>query len=216
MATIELLVEKFRLRVTADRDEIPQVTANLARQFAGMLEPAAGLATNSPPRKVIPSSPSPEVNGNDKENGNSNETRKANRKNARADGVGAASKSEPINYVHDSGNWGFPQQEFTTLEKAVYVLYIVEQMTTKTELPAGVITATFNKHYKQAGQVRPSNISKYLGAARSQRPSPVDLNTTAEPNAWFLTSEGKKIAEQLVMKSRGLFSEEKTKTNGAN
>jgi hypothetical protein len=86
----------------------------------------------------------------------------------------------------------------------MYLLFVSETQGSPKELSAGTIAKWFNQHFKSAGALRPSNVSKYLRAALGAKPALVGEDATKSPSVWYLTTEGRKAAEQLVIKARGL------------
>jgi hypothetical protein len=100
--------------------------------------------------------------------------------------------------------WGFPDQKFSTQEKSVYLLFVSEAQGGPKELTAGTIATWFNQHFKSAGSIRPSNVSKYLREGLGAKPALVGEDATKSPSEWYLTTEGRRAAEQLVIKARGV------------
>jgi len=52
--------------------------------------------------------------------------------------------------------------------------------------------------------IRPSNVSRDLGKAKTVAPAKVNEDSTKSPSTWFLTVEGEKTAVELVTAGRGL------------
>ena len=74
----------------------------------------------------------------------------------------------------------------------------MEQEAGKTQVSAGQLAATFNKHFKQAKTIRASNVSRDFGKLKSQKPALTDDDNTQSPAEWFLTEAGKEKARSLV------------------
>lgn len=66
------------------------------------------------------------------------------------------------------------------------------------------IVATFNKHFRQSGQLTTGNVNRDLGVLKGKSPSQIGEDATKEPSAWFLTTEGKTSARKLVQEALGL------------
>jgi hypothetical protein len=100
---------------------------------------------------------------------------------------------------HDASKWGSPRQEWSTANKALWLLYVVGKQAGRNELTAHQIEATFNRHFRQAKQILVQNIARDLGKLRSQaKDAPVGEDATMDPSPWFLTEAGQLRAQELV------------------
>ena len=70
-------------------------------------------------------------------------------------------------------------------------------------MSGGTISATFNKYFKEAGVISTSNVNRDLGRAKAKLPAQVNSDVNKTPAEWYLTTEGKKIAEQFVKEAVG-------------
>jgi hypothetical protein len=109
----------------------------------------------------------------------------------------------PIDWRHDPSKWGSPQQGWVTSDKAIWLLYVVSKEVNVSELNARVITNTFNKHFRQAGQLFVGNINRDLGKLKGRSPAVIAEDTIKDPPAWFLTDAGIKHAQGLIAQSIG-------------
>jgi hypothetical protein len=207
---IKMKLTGFELEVEGTRDEVPQIARNIGQQFVGMLQPAAGIVEGevvTPAGRVLPAAPlaSPATGG---ENGAGGVKRKsAGRK--RRGGVPSASASGAatdlvVEFTHDPAVYGTPKQEWSTANKALWLLYVVGKQAGRNELTAHQIEATFNKYFRQAKQILVQNIARDLGKLRNQpKDAPVAEDNTMEPSPWFLTEAGARRAAQLVAEALG-------------
>lgn len=108
---------------------------------------------------------------------------------------GSDSNNDVINFRHDSARHGMPKQEWNTAQKALWLLYILQDSGIASELPAGPISRTFKKHFRQFGNVTAPNVSRDLGKLKAKNPSPVGEDTTKSPSVWYLTEEGCRQAQ---------------------
>jgi hypothetical protein len=92
---------------------------------------------------------------------------------------------------------------WTSLQKSLWLLYVVENILSKSELTVTQISETFNKHFRQAKTIRPSNVSRDLGQKKIGNKALVGENTTVTPSSWYLTEEGKKFVQNLLTESKG-------------
>jgi hypothetical protein len=115
-------------------------------------------------------------------------------------GTGASDNSV-LDWRHAPEKYGSPKQSWTASQKIVWTLYVAGKETGTTEMGAGQICRTFNKHFRQAGQLIPQNMPRDLArlktGPRGELPQ-VSENSTGRPAKWFLTEAGEKTAQQLI------------------
>jgi hypothetical protein len=189
-------IKELEFDLEADKDDAPQIANSVARQLGNLLDPVdAGTSS----RKFVLPARSTDLAAEPIHDVAPAKARKAR---AARNGSGA-STSPPAAFAHDVEKFGFPEQAFSTLEKSLYVLYVAEAQGAPRELSAVTVTNWFNQIFKSAGAVRGSNVSKYLRGALTAKPAPVGEDVTKSPSVWYLTTEGRKTAEQLVIRARG-------------
>lgn len=187
-------VEKLELEVEADRpDAAPMITQAVHQQLTGLLKPAE-VMVNDPSRQ---SSLIVEPQLDDHTNGGRRRTKPT------AKTGDSNAKAKPLDFTHDVSKWGTPKQSFTAPEKAIWLLYVIEQQTGTKALGAQTIVQTFNKHFRQAGLLNPRNINRDLAKPKQAARPQVGEDTTKTPPEWFLTDEGKTLAVKLVAKAIG-------------
>ena len=118
-----------------------------------------------------------------------------------------ADETKPLVWTHDPNRWGTPSQNWTTAEKAQWLLHVVSQQTDIREIPSSQIAATFNKHFREAGPIRPQNVARDLGKLKTESPAPVSQDTMKDSKPWFLTQSGKTKAAELVSQGLGRSSD---------
>ncbi|MEO1009254.1 MAG: hypothetical protein AAFX79_11870 [Planctomycetota bacterium] len=201
---VKLEVQGFKLEVEGERDDIPLIAENIGRQFTSALEPAANIAEGTPPRRPIANTAPATAQSPSKPR------RKRNR-------PATASASENIlNWDHNPERWGNPLQTWTTAEKSIWLLYVLEHELGRTAVAGPVLAATFNQHFKQAKTVHPPNVTRDLGKIKTGSNSDVGEDTTTSPSEWYLTSSGKKRAVKLIEQALGgTGAEEESDLHGA-
>jgi hypothetical protein len=194
---IKMKMTGLELEIEGTKDDIPIISQNLAAQFGGMLSPAANIIQGTRPaipRGVVehPAAETEQVKGR-------------KRSSKRTSALGGDSKSpKHFDWTHDVQQWGTPLQDWNPLQKSIWLLYVAKAQGAADEMSPGQISNTFNKHFRQAGLIRPSNVSRDLGKAKTTAPAKVNEDSTKSPATWFLTSEGEKAAVELVSAGRGL------------
>jgi hypothetical protein len=110
-----------------------------------------------------------------------------------------------IDWKQDPSKLGAPQQDWTTATKSIWLLYVVSQEASILELTGGEIAATFNKHFRQSGEIKTGQVNRDLGQLKGLKGQPalVAEDTTKTPSAWSLTQEGERRALDLVAEALG-------------
>ena len=194
---VVLKIQGFEMEIEGSRTDVPAITRSLSQQIAGLLLPAAQIADASSPTELTSPAEVIEQGGKRRKHGN------ATRRVGSAPRGDTVNKDVAIDWVHDSGIWGTPMQSWSTATKSIWLLYVVEKEKGISELAAANITATFNKHFKQAKRIMVGNVSRDLGKLKMGSDAPVSEDTTKSPSTWFLTNAGKKKAESLVAGALG-------------
>lgn len=194
---IKLRLQGFELDYEGERDDVAAVTRSLSNQIAGLMTPPSQIANGgSPSDHLIDVTPD-----------SSSDERKSSRKKSAGSARGSSGKAAPaIDFVNDPARFGTPSQSWSLTQKAMWILFVVSELQSITSLPAGVIGRTFNKHFRQTGEIRPSNISRDLGRVKTKvgdTPPLVGEDTTKSPSEWFLAEEGTRQVRELISKSIG-------------
>lgn len=187
----EIKISGVELEIEDEREQATAALAALQNQLAGVVQPAVSKA-------LLGVGPIIEANPVDGQNGAGSPGRKRRRLGSSSSGKSSESSVEPIALVHDPAKFGNPQQNWSTPKKGVWLLWVVEQATGKTQLTITEIVNTFNQHYRQFGTISASNLSRDFGALRKKNPPPVGVDTNQDPQRWFLLDSGKTWAEQLA------------------
>lgn len=195
---IKLRLQGFELDVEGERHEVASATQSISNQLASLMTPpnqvvSDGGAAGEGLIDVTPVSP--------------RDDKKSNRKKSGSTVRGSNGNAAPaIDFVNDPARFGTPSQAWSLVQKAMWTLYVVGELKHVTSLSAGVIGRTFNKHFRQTGEIRPSNISRDLGKMKTKvgdTPPLVGEDTTKAPSEWFLVEEGTRQVRELVSKSVG-------------
>jgi hypothetical protein len=195
---IKLRLQGFELDVEGERQEVAVATRSISNQLAALMTPSSQVVNGGNPAgdrliDLIPEPASDQQKPGRRKTGNI--TRGSSGKNAPA-----------IDFVNDPARFGTPSQSWNLIQKAMWTLFVIGELKDITSLSAGVIGRTFNKHFRQAGEIRPSNISRDLGRVKAKvgdTPPLVGEDTTKSPSEWFLVEEGNRQVRELIAKSLG-------------
>lgn len=194
---IKLRLQGFELDVEGEKQDVAIATQSISDQLANLITPPNIVNGGTPPgQQMIDVTPNPP-----------SEDRKSSRKKSGNSARGSSGKATPaIDFVNDPARFGTPSQSWNLTRKAMWTLFVVGELKNITSLSASVIGRTFNKHFRQSGEIRPSNISRDLGKVKTKvgnTPPLVAENTTKNPPEWFLTDEGSRQVRELISKSVG-------------
>ena len=199
---IKLKLQGLELEVEGSKEDIPLIANNVAAQLGGLIAPASDMAEGSDPlhaREPINVTPALQANGD----ATPRRRRSAPRRNGGATSAGNGEASpEVFDWRHDANTWGSPSQEWSPVQKAVWMLFVAGKQNVTQEMTTLQVGKTFNKHFRQAGLLIQKNLARDLRKGK-QTPAKLSEDTTQNPPRWFLTDEGNKYAELLVRAARG-------------
>jgi hypothetical protein len=132
------------------------------------------------------------------EDGEITEVKTSSRKRRTNSGGSRGEKVKAIDFKNDPTKNGAPLQSWSTLDKAIWLLYVLQAEMMISELSASEVAETFNKHFKQQGKIRSSNISRDFGTQKAGAKALVGENNAVTPAKWYLTEEGSKVAQRLI------------------
>lgn len=197
--SMKLKVQGFELEVSGTREDAEKMTQAIKEQMAGLLPPVSTIldgATDAnnddlPLFNVTPRT-EPAV-------------KKARRKRgpvAAAAGGSGDKSNVGVTFAHDPERFGTPSQDWKTAEKAVWFLYAHKESGNSGQLTAKEIADTFNLHFKESGVIATGNVKRDLGALKAkEKPAPV--GNDAVQGTWYLTEEGRRRAQTLVIQALG-------------
>jgi len=194
---IKVRLRGLEMDIDGTRDDVPIITSNLGRQFAGLLEPAAHIVEGA---VELEAEERPAVAAVEETPSRSRLSRRVKRAAPARPGTNGAAESI---WKHDPAKWGSPQQGWSAADKAIWLLYVSGQEIQVKEMSSSTVASAFNQMFREAGMIRAGNLPRDLGRLKAQAPALVGEDTTKTPPTWFLTIEGTKKAEDLVKQARG-------------
>lgn len=209
---IKMKLTGLELEIEGSREEMPQIARNLGQQFTGLLQPAAGIIEGQvlpEVGRVIAAPVAPSVTPVGALNGTGNRKRSPRKRRLASAptfvaGQSAAPADLVVDYTHDAAAYGTPKQDWTTVQKAIWLLYVIGEQANRRELTVHQIEATFNRYFREAKQILVQNIARDLGKQRQKaKDAPVAEDTTMDPSPWYLTEAGRREAQALVAQALG-------------
>jgi len=203
---IEFELTGLKLKIKGDSDEVAGKVADLQRQVQGVMNTIGAITqgASAPALAPAPAAQNGAVNPAHKVieavTENASTARKGKAPGPRK-GAPKAPRAEPVDLKHDVEKYGFPQQEWNTAQKAMWLLYVLSNQTGQHEYSAPVLAATFNKHFKSFGSVLAHNLARDLNAQK-RKTGWVNSDATQEPPTWLLLEVGKKAMAKLIEESK--------------
>jgi len=186
---ITFKIKELELQVEGTREEVATITNSVGQQFQGLMQPRGSMGDPS----ALANTPLQIT-----EDGEITEIKNSSKKRRPSSGQSKVEKAKALDLTNDPAKYGAPVQGWPALDKAVWLLYVVQNILGISELSASEISETFNKHFKQLGKIRSSNISRDFGNKKAGAKAIVGENANVYPAKWFLTEEGNKMAQRLI------------------
>jgi hypothetical protein len=188
----EVKLGSVEFSVEGEREDAQKMSHEIERQLSGMIHAPAVMT----PTAMTPG------NGNQRvlEGQVINDNNDSGPKKKRKTGGSGSSKtsSEEINFVHDPAKYGTPQQSWSTAEKAIWLLYIVNEQAKVSELTSYHIAKNFNKHFKASKTIGHGNVMTALEKEKTKGTnSTVGSNNNDGTTKYFLTQAGIAMAQRL-------------------
>lgn len=195
---VKLKLTGFELEIEGSREDVPLMAQAVGQQMSGLLLPASGIVEGeivedrNLPQATLEAQPKPRK-------------KQVSRRRSPNSTPNGEHSVVTTDWRHDPLKWGNHQQDWTTADKSIWLLYVVSKEANVSELPGSEVSATFNKHFRQSGQIRTGQINRDLGQAKGLKGKPalVSEDPTKNPSAWYITHEGEKRAQELVVKAVG-------------
>jgi hypothetical protein len=192
---MKLKLQGFELEIEGNREDASVIGRSIGDQISGMLSPSLNIVEG----EIVSSrtqnvAPAPMLEETPKRRG----SRRAKSASTGAENNGSSS----IEFRNDPSKYATPTQQWSTADKAIWLLYVVKEVSQVPELSTGQIVKTFNTHFRQAKTITSSNVSRDLGKLKISSPSLVGEDPTKSPSVWFLTDEGMRKAQELIANAR--------------
>lgn len=193
---IKMKLQGLELEIEGAREDAAAISQNIGAQLSSMMQPVTGIIDGEVPHKNGFSNSAPQI---------INVTAKKPRRARQSYGMPAndVEGSQALNFVSSPEKFGNPQQTWKTADKALWLIYVLQENELGTEFSTKTIVETFNTHFKQSGKITTSNVSRDVGRLKTKKPALVGENASSNPPTWFLVEEGRKRAQGLVAEALG-------------
>jgi hypothetical protein len=193
---IKFKITGLELEMQGTREDVQTMTAGINQQFHGLLQSPSLIASDGAVASGF-AEPRPELQLSSAAPTKNSRPRK-NRTTSTAPGKTA----KALELVNKPDLYGTPTQNWKAVDKAIWLLYVLKKESNVEEVSGQVLVWTFNKHFKEAGMLRPSNIVRDLGTRKLGATPQLGENANTTPSGWFLTQAGIEQAENLIKSLR--------------
>jgi hypothetical protein len=183
-------IKELNIEFEGEREDLPQVRKDLSNHLTQVMPMPSGLGPVAGPAS------GPQLN----HSLNAADEVKPRKTRSRSSSSASGKKSEVFTFVHDAEMWGTPQQGWNPTRKGLWLLRVLAEVRQVDAYTVGELAANFNKHFKQAGQITASNLSRDFGKVKGTF---VTELTNEEPSKWSLMQKGIAEADKLVRLAKG-------------
>lgn len=193
---MKLKLQGFELEIEGNREDASVIGRSIGEQISGMIAPTMNIVDGEfTSSTAAPTSSTPAISDD-------TPRRKAQRR-ARSTSASTERDSAPaVELRNDPSKYATPTQQWSTAEKAIWLLYVVKEANGISELGTAQIVKTFNTHFRQAKTIQHGNVNRDLGKLKITSPALVGEDTTKSPTKWFLTDEGVRKVQALIADAR--------------
>lgn len=199
-------VGNFELEVVGERNDMPQLKEAALQHVRGLLGPAVQVVdgASAQAQRTLPFGDGGSPMEDHNEVQVSSKARASRRAKATNGKAGVKANANPLDWKPDTQRFGEPKVAWSNFEKGAWLLYCYRKEPGSGGLTAGVIAATFNKHFPHAKQIVLSYLTRDLQRnAKSTKPV-VSEDSTQDPSTWYMTEFGGQYVEDLIAKAKAV------------
>lgn len=177
--SVKIKLQGLEIEVEGTQENAPRLAQRVGEQIGALIKPSLLLEVGRN-GGAIPDAPE---SGDDK-----------GKKKKRSGG--AKSSADDVTFTHDPSNHGSPSQEWTTVQKAIWLLHAAAP---DKPLSGYSIAKAFNKQFKSAGAIVGGNVTQGLDKEKLKgASSPVGADVSDGTPRYYLTEAGKAMGAQLA------------------
>lgn len=178
---VKIKLQALEIEVEGSQETAPRIAQRVGEQIGALVKPPL-LIEMGKNGSQITDSPDSEDKGKTKKK--------------KSGSGGAKSPADDVTFTHDPSNHGSPSQEWTTTQKAIWILYAAAP---DKPLSGYSIAKTFNKQFKSAGAIVGGNVTKGFEKEKLKgASSPVGADVSDGTPRYYLTDAGKAMGAQLA------------------
>lgn len=177
---VKIKMQALEIEVEGTHENAPRLAQRVGEQIGSLIKPSLLIEAGKNGGAILDAEPDDKGKSKKKKSG----------------GGGAKSSADDVTFTHDPSNHGSPSQEWTTVQKAIWLLYVVNP---EKPLSGYSIAKAFNKQFKSAGAIVGGNVTKGLDKEKLKgTSSPVGADLSDGTARYYLTDAGKATGAQLA------------------
>lgn len=179
--TVKIELQGLKIEVEGTHENAPRLAQRVGEQIGALVKPPLLAEMNKSGSSNV-------------ETDEPAEDRKTKRK--KPGGGGSKASADDVTFTHDPSQHGGPSQEWTTVQKAIWLLCVADP---GRPLSGYSIAKAFNKQFKSAGAINAGNVNKGLEKERLKgTSSTVGADLSDGTTRYYLTDTGKSMGAQLA------------------
>jgi len=180
--SIKIKLQGLEIEVEGSQDTAPRIAQRVGEQISALIKPPLLIEMGKNGSQITDSAEPSDDKGKTKKK--------------RSGSGGAKTSADDVTFTHDPSQHGSPSQEWTTVQKAIWLLYGVNS---EKPLSGYSIAKTFNKQFKSAGAIIGGNVTTGLDKEKLKgASSSVGADLSDGTARYYLTDAGKAMGAQLA------------------
>lgn len=180
---VKLKLTGLEIEVEGDREHAHEIAQNVGKQLAQVIQPVAMIEASKNLREPMII---------DAADASSNGARHSTRRKRTTTSSGGGADGSAVTWTHDPNRWGTPRQEWKSVQKIAWLLFVLQEAKGQAQqLGTGILANTFNDMFTSAGVVHQGNL------ARDLKREP-DLFGEMR-GKWFLKDKGRQFATDKLL-----------------
>jgi hypothetical protein len=175
--SVKIKLQGLEIEVEGSQDLAPRIAQRVGEQIGAIVKPPLLIEMG-------------------KNNGAGSESLDEDKGKPKKKKSGGKASADDVTFTHDPVQHGSPAQAWTTTQKAIWLLYVINS---DKPLSGYSISKAFNKYFKSAGAIIGGNVNKGLEKERLKGTSAtVGVDMADGTSRYYLTEAGKAMGAKLI------------------
>ncbi|HWY57936.1 MAG TPA: PadR family transcriptional regulator [Terriglobales bacterium] len=178
--SVKIKLKELEIEVEGSHETAPRIAQRVGEQIGALIKPPLLI----------------EMGKNGSQTTDTVDTSEGKTRKKKAGGSGSKASADDVAFTHDPSQHGSPTQEWTTTQKAIWLLWVANS---DKPLSGYSIAKAFNKSFKSAKAINNGNVNKGLDKERLKgTSSTVGADTSDGTSRYYLTDAGKTLGAKLA------------------